>query len=71
MYTLCFTRYALEISNFCERVREYKWDSLRVNWMAYNISVVLTAGDCTRQLRVNVIGYTLLAQCLHMLLIDN
>ncbi len=25
------------------------------------------AGDCTRQLHVNVIGYTLLAQHLHML----
>ncbi len=42
MYTLHFTRYTLEISNFCEHVREYKWDSLHVNWMAYNISVVLT-----------------------------
>ncbi len=37
MFTLCFTRYTLKISNFCERVYEYKWNSLRVNWMVYNI----------------------------------
>ncbi len=42
MYTLHFTRYTLKISNFCESVREYKWDLLRVNWTACNISVVLT-----------------------------
>ncbi len=25
VYTLHFTRYMLEISNFCEREHEYKW----------------------------------------------
>ncbi len=71
MYTLRFTRHTLKISNFCERVREYEWDSACKlddvqhfcdfdNW--YQL-----AGDCTRQLGVNVTGYTLLAQRLHML----
>ncbi len=39
---LSFTRYKLEISNFCECVRKYKLDSLCVNWISCNISVILT-----------------------------
>ncbi len=77
VYCLCFTRYMLKVCNFCERVRKYKWDSLRVNLTACNISVVLTTDTSllaivrTYQLHVNVIGFTLLAQGLHTLHVGN
>ncbi len=71
MFTLCFTRYTLKISNFCEHIREYKWDLLSVNWTVCNMFCGFNwyqfAGDCTHQLPVNVTGYMMLAQRLHTL----
>ncbi len=55
VYTLHFTRYTLKIFNFCKRVREYKWDSLRVNWLVCNIFVVLTTD--TSLLAIVLVSY--------------
>ncbi len=68
VYTLRFTRYGLEISNFSVSTSELavcKVDGMQhILWFDYWYQL---AGDCTRQLCVNVIGNTLLAQRLHML----
>ncbi len=69
VYELHFTRYTLEILTFVNAsMSELAVCKLNgeqhILWVNYWYQLT---GDRTRQLRVNVIGYTLLAQHLHML----
>ncbi len=72
MYMLRFTSYTLEIFNSCVSTSELavcKLDGVQnILWFNYWYQL---AGDRTRQLRANVIGYMLLAKRLHTLHVSN